>query len=112
MHAAAAAVARTRRPQATNQTAASAASTAAVPYMVHELGSRGMSRYPMAAVPTRLPTVLRAESRPTVPPTSRSERVTTRARKGPVMASRPRGTKNRNTEARSEPAASGRPSSA
>ena len=67
----------------------------------------------MAAVPTKLPTVLRADQ-----PAHGAADVPQRAGDHPDEEGAghgeqaQRGTKNRNTEARSEPAARGRPSSA
>src|SRR5215472_6839202 len=56
-------------------------------------------------VPIKLPMVLMAVNRPTFPPTFVRDAVMTRTRKGTVIASRPRGTKNRINEASSDPTA-------
>lgn len=61
----------------------------------------------MSTVPNTLPSVLMAESRPTVPPTSATAEVSTRITNGPTVASSVNGTKKRNSDASSEPTARG-----
>jgi hypothetical protein len=50
--------------------------------------------------------VATAVIRPAVPPTPATEEATTRMRNGPVIASSPSGTKNKNPDASNEPTAS------
>src|SRR5258707_14561451 len=76
-----------------------------VTYMVTEFGRSGIMRYPMSIVPAKLPSVLTAVSRPTLPPTPAREDVITRTRKGHVIANNASGTQKRIAEASKEPTA-------
>ena len=60
----------------------------------------------MSTVPTKLPSVLTAVSRPTFPPTPLTALVSMRMKNGPTIASSESGTKNRKAEASNEPSAS------
>ena len=76
--------------------------------MVTEFGKRGINTYPIKTVPATLPRVLMADNRPTLSPTFWIDWVRSRTRKGPVIASKASGTKNKNMAANSVAQANGR----
>ncbi|MFM1945715.1 MAG: hypothetical protein RI897_4697, partial [Verrucomicrobiota bacterium] len=82
--------------------------TPAVSNIVTEFRKYGINKYPISKVPKKLPTVLTADNRPTLPPTVETDAVTNRIKNGVVIAIKDSGTKNNAADARKDPAANGR----